>query len=327
MKPDFANEVLNSLSAHIAVLDARGSVVAVNDAWRCFARQNGGDDKAFYVGANYLTACEEAIRCGGDEVAEAVLNGIRDLLSGNRTRFSVEYPCHSPGVQRWFSVHVSRFSHKGATYLLTAHEDITARKVAEEKLYQASMAIDAMNRELQQVLAREQLKARTDDLTGLHNRRHFFALSQQLISLARRYRMPLSVFICDIDHFKRINDVYGHQVGDAILKRVAQIARQHMRSSDVLARYGGEELIVTLPNTSAHEALIAAEHLRESIAASREIVDNREVTVTISVGVAEMMADEGTLDGVIQRADQALYAAKNAGRNCSKIFSQPVGPG
>lgn len=452
MKPGFADEVLNSLSAHIAVLDVHGSIVRVNEAWKRFARQNGGDDNTFYVGTNYLTACENAVRYGKNEIAEAVLLAIRELLSGKQSHFSTEYPCHTPDRERWFSVYMSHFSYRGTSYFLTAHEDITARKEAEnrlresettlrnvlealpvgvwimnqkeqivhgnpagqriwggsrfvatdrfeqckkwwlatgrriakeewaavraiqkgetsldeeiriecfdgsnkivlnsalplrnsagsivgaiivnqditsrkkaeEQLQRANLAIEIANRKLQQALVREQLKARTDELTGLNNRRYFFELSRNLFSLARRYRTPLSVCIFDIDHFKRINDRYGHQMGDTILRHIARLVRAHMRETDVPARYGGEEFIVVLPHTTAQEAFAAAEHLRESISAFREFADGKEVMATISVGIAEMMTDKDTLDGLIRRADQALYAAKNAGRNCSRIFS------
>lgn len=448
----FANVLLNSLSAQIAVLDAHGTVVAVNEAWRRFARENGGDDKAFYVGTNYLSVCEDAARCGGDGVAEAVLHGLRDLLRGERVTFSIEYPCHSPDEERWFIAFGTRFIHEGATYLVITHEDFTARKKAEdrlqesetilrsvlealpvgvwimdqegkivhvnpaglriwagaryvgpdqfgeykawwlstgrritaeewagyrairkgetsigeeiriecfdgsskiilnsaiplrnetgrvtgaiivnqditvrkhmeEQLLQANTAIDATNQELQRVLAREQIKSRTDELTGLSNRRHFLEMSERLFTVAQRYRTPLSVILFDVDHFKRFNDMFGHQVGDTILQRVARIARERLRNADVFARYGGEEFIVTLSNTTAPEAFAVADDLRAKIAADGEVGEKIEASVTISVGVAEILPEGDTLDRLIQRADQALYIAKNAGRNCTKVFS------
>ena len=139
--------------------------------------------------------------------------------------------------------------------------------------------------------------------------------------MARRYQTPFSVFIFDIDHFKQINDKYGHQFGDTVLRHVAQVIREHVREADVAARYGGEEFIVALPNTTVYEALAAAEHLREEISISCGIAEGKKTIVTVSVGIAEMMINEDNLDCLIQRADQALYTAKNAGRNCSRVFS------
>ncbi len=204
---------------------------------------------------------------------------------------------------------------------IIVNQDISVRKQIEEQLLQANAAIDAMNRELKQALEREQQRARTDPLTGLYNRRHFFELGEQLFEVARRYRTPLSVLMFDLDRFKRINDNYGHQVGDAILERIAAIARRHVRSADVLARYGGEEFVVVLPNANATEARAAAEHLRKQVEACHDYIEDKALTVTISIGVAEMLPQGDTLERLIQRADEALYDAKNAGRNCTRVYS------
>lgn len=204
---------------------------------------------------------------------------------------------------------------------IIVNQDITSRKQVEDELLRANASIDAVNRELQHALEREQLMARTDELTGLHNRRHFFELSNQLFAVARRYQTPFSILMFDLDHFKQVNDIHGHQVGDRMLACVARIARDHLRGADVLARYGGEEFIAALPRATATEALAAAEHLRENVAACRDIDGDENLRVTISVGVAPMLPGDDTLDRLIQRADEALYEAKHAGRNCSRVFS------
>ncbi|MGZ5071661.1 MAG: GGDEF domain-containing protein [Usitatibacter sp.] len=319
----FALDLLNALEAHIAVLDAQGRIVAVNEAWRRFARDNGGGDGTSPVGMSYVSVCETAIRRGEKESAGAMLDGMRLLLRGERDSFSLEYPCHSPAEQRWFVAHVTRFFHEGAIYLVAVHEDITARKRVQQELLEANRAVDAVNRELQEVLAREQLMARTDDLTGLNNRRRFFELSGQLFAVAQRYHVPFCVVMLDIDHFKRINDMFGHQVGDTILQCVGRMALEQTRAADVLARYGGEEFIVALPNTTAHEGLAAAENIRRRIAACRGIAGTTEVEVTVSAGVAEMLPGDDSIDRVIRRADEALYEAKKAGRNRTRVMSPP----
>jgi diguanylate cyclase (GGDEF)-like protein len=313
VQPDFAGAVLNSLSAHIAVLDGRGRIVAVNDAWRRFARANGAAGMDDFVGASYVTACEAAVRSSADRDAQGVLEGLRAVLCGERAQFSAEYPCHSPGgAQRWFTVHVTCFVQAGATYVVTRHEDITARRKAEDALRKSEA-------HLREVLEREQSKARTDELTGLTNRRHFFEVSEQLVSVARRYGSPLSVLLFDIDHFKKINDTHGHHAGDEVLQAVARLLRESMRQADVIARYGGEEFIATLPNTRAEEAFAAAEHLRKTIAGRRQAQQGVVIRVTISVGIAALRPPGESLARLIQRADEALYAAKSAGRDCSRI--------
>jgi diguanylate cyclase (GGDEF)-like protein len=200
---------------------------------------------------------------------------------------------------------------------IIVNQDITSRKRVEEQLREASAAIDAVNRELERVLEREQFKARTDGLTNLYNRRHFFELTKSLIAVAQRYGTPLSLIMFDIDYFKGINDRLGHQAGDRILTQVAQVAREHTRESDALARYGGEEFVVALPNTRLDDAFVTAEALRERIAAHPDFAAEQATRVTISAGVAEYGHGVETLDQLIQRADEALYAAKHAGRNCT----------
>ena len=203
---------------------------------------------------------------------------------------------------------------------IIVNQDITSRKRVEEQLREANAAIDAANRELEQVLEREQIKARTDGLTGLYNRRHFFELTGSLVAVAQRYGTPLSLIMFDIDHFKLINDRLGHQAGDRILERIAQIAREHTRASDALARYGGEEFILALPNTGLDDALVTAEDLRKRIADYQQFAGDPQLRVTISAGVAGFGHGVDTLDRLIQRADEALYAAKHAGRNCTKQY-------
>jgi diguanylate cyclase (GGDEF)-like protein len=322
-KPDlpssFANDVLNSLTAHIAVLDAGGRIVSVNEAWRRFAGDNGGDCETFYVGTSYLAVCEAAMRGGGDQNLVAMLDGILAVLRGERDRFSFEYPCDSPTEERWFIARVTRYRREAAASVIVSHEDITARKRAEEELRRAKEALEAANRELEQALAREQLAARTDYLTGVYNRRHFFDLAAHAFDVSRRYRHPLSVMLFDVDHFKQINDSWGHQVGDEILKSVARIAGDHLRDADVIARYGGEEFIVLLPQSSARQAMIVAERIRAGVAAHGIDIGKGTVKVTISAGIADAVTEDA-LDRLIGRADQALYQAKEAGRNRSMMF-------
>jgi diguanylate cyclase (GGDEF)-like protein len=167
-------------------------------------------------------------------------------------------------------------------------------------------------------------KPRSDELTGLYDRQHFMELSQQLFIVAQRYQSALSVIMFDVDHFKQINDSYGHQTSDAILKCVADAANEHTRNADVLARYGGEEFILILPNTAVREAFAVAENIRKAASGCQEIAGHGEVITSISLGIAEIYSDEDTLYQLIQRANQALYDAKNSGRNCSKIFADTV---
>jgi len=298
-------DVWNALTANIAVLDASGVVVGVNDAWKRFAAANGAADPGFFVGSSYLGACDAAA-ARGDPTAQAAVAAIRAALAGEVDEITIEYPCHSSSEERWFLLRVTRLEgHEGA---VVAHENITARKRAEQ-------AREDAERELEEALAHERVRANVDGLTGAANRRHFYELAEQELLVAKRYRQPLAVILFDIDHFKQINDSLGHQGGDEMLQRVAQTARAHLRHADVFARYGGEEFIVLLPQTSATPATIVAERMREDMIAAK---------ITISCGVAELLSPDDTLDQIVRRADDALYAAKRQGRNRTVLFQPTV---
>ena len=157
--------------------------------------------------------------------------------------------------------------------------------------------------------------AATDALTELHNRHQFFALAEAEWDAARLLGRPLAAMMLDIDHFKRVNDTYGHAVGDEVLRVVAQRCRAALRDGDILGRYGGEEFALVLPGADADAALLVAERLRTLIAEAPLAVPGGEIPVTISVGVAAAGVTTATLAALLNRADEALYAAKAAGRN------------
>jgi diguanylate cyclase (GGDEF)-like protein/PAS domain S-box-containing protein len=157
--------------------------------------------------------------------------------------------------------------------------------------------------------------ATTDPLTGLWNRRHFFDLTERECLRARRYRHPFSVVMLDIDHFKQVNDTYGHAVGDQVLKQAAAQCRRVLRKVDIVARYGGEEMIMMLPETSLEGAHMLAERVRNDLETPIE-TECGPLAITASLGVAcHYPGDRITLEQLIDRADQCLYAAKQGGRN------------
>ncbi|MFA0734215.1 MAG: hypothetical protein OGMRLDGQ_000715 [Candidatus Fervidibacter sp.] len=161
----------------------------------------------------------------------------------------------------------------------------------------------------------------TDALTGIANRRHFEWRLSEEIERARRYKYPLSALMLDLDHFKQVNDNYGHQIGDIVLQQVAQRLRRILRRTDFLARYGGEEFIVLAPQTPADRALILAERLRQVIAESPiPVADNLQIHITISIGVAVFPNHAQNESELIGAADAALYKAKQMGRNRVCMF-------
>lgn len=157
--------------------------------------------------------------------------------------------------------------------------------------------------------------AQLDPLTGLNNRRAFYDKTNSLWSHAIRHTHPTSVMLLDIDLFKQVNDAYGHAHGDEVLKATAAILRQSIRLGDILARWGGEEFIVFLPETGRDEAMMLAERLRAAIAAMRVPHERGASAVTASFGIAQRAPDHLTLDALIAAADECLYQSKQHGRN------------
>lgn len=183
--------------------------------------------------------------------------------------------------------------------------DITERKQAEDELKAA--------KELAEELANK------DELTGLKNRRAFFEQSNQVFKQALRFKHPLSVLMMDIDHFKRINDNYGHAVGDKALKVIAQNLHNMTREIDIVARMGGEEFAFVLPETGCEEAVNLAERLRLKIESTIIVHNDKQFQVTVSFGVYSCLIENETLDSMLTKADDALYIAKKKGRNQIKV--------
>lgn len=201
------------------------------------------------------------------------------------------------GGHRWLDTHAvpMRDATGQITGLLGVTRDITARKKAEQAL--------------------EQL-AQTDFLTNLANRRHFLILAEQELSRTLRYGGALSVLMMDIDHFKKVNDTYGHKTGDVVLQRFGELSRQTLREIDVIGRIGGEEFAVVLPQTDGEHALEVAERLRRSIGDAEVVLDQGlPLHFTVSIGVATLTGADINIDTLLSQADQALYKAKKAGRN------------
>lgn len=177
-----------------------------------------------------------------------------------------------------------------------------------------------LKRKIAEYQSKIQKMAITDELTGLFNRRHFFFRLQEEFERTKRYGAPLGCLMLDIDHFKNVNDTWGHHNGDRVLEGISSVLKEACRGSDVVARLGGEEFVVLLPETKAAGALAVAEKIRKSVAESCFPADSGEtITVTVSLGVAapepETLAGFVAADHMVKLADEALYAAKAGGRN------------
>jgi len=190
-----------------------------------------------------------------------------------------------------------------APSVLVALNDISQRKEMEAELFR---------------------QASTDSLTGISNRRYFQNQAEQEVRRARRFARDMTVMMIDIDHFKLINDAHGHGVGDAVIQGVVKRALESLRQSDSIGRIGGEEFAVLLPETGMAAAFDVAERLRVHLQDRPIIAAHVPVTCTVSIGVAQLSALDGTFDDLLHRADIALYDAKNKGRNRVEVASAPV---
>ncbi|HEV7991313.1 MAG TPA: sensor domain-containing diguanylate cyclase [Gemmatimonadaceae bacterium] len=177
-------------------------------------------------------------------------------------------------------------------------------------------AIVAGSLELVWQIAEVDKRARTDALTGLWNRQHFGEELQRTLAEADRYGHPVSLVLVDIDHFKKVNDTWGHEAGDSVLRQVSRILHDGVRSVDICVRYGGEEIAMLLSQTDSERAVEVAERLRERIAAQPMRHGGAEIAVTASFGVATYPETVKVRDQLFPASDKALYIAKHAGRNC-----------
>ncbi len=187
----------------------------------------------------------------------------------------------------------------------------------DQKFYGAVVRDISKNRKTEEELLR---LAATDPLTGAFNRREFTAIAAREALRANRYHHPLSILMLDLDHFKRLNDTYGHGAGDKALQRFTMICTNALRNVDVFGRWGGEEFVALLPETDIQGAVVIAERLRRLTADNLLTYNDHKINFTVSIGIAEFKDGETSIDGVLGRADNAVYDAKKAGRDRISVF-------
>jgi putative two-component system response regulator len=194
----------------------------------------------------------------------------------------------------------------------------------QDELSRQNQGSQQLNEQLTSLNHRLQKLAITDDLTSLYNRRQAMHRLEEHWALCHRYQRPVAVVALDIDHFKQVNDKFGHSAGDVVLKTVAELLRKCVRSTDIACRVGGEEFLIILPCQTLHEAEVCAHRCRQEIGAHQFDFAGQIVRVTISAGIATRRADMQACSDMLRDADTALYAAKNAGRN--SVRAAPTDP-
>lgn len=235
--------------------------------------------------ADYYNTPEER-----QKIVQAIING-----KGKATHVEAAFK-HKNGTIVWISTSaVIRFDADGKPmYIEGVARDISERKRIEEQLT---------------------ILSRIDALTGAYNRRYFMDKCDELIKMLKRYKHPASMLMMDLDHFKKINDTYGHHVGDLALIAFTKVCQKETRESDVLGRLGGEEYGLMLPETTIHNAQALAERIRMNTAAIEIPAGKNKIKITVSIGLVELSTKKQTLDDALRRADQAMYQAKEKGRN------------
>lgn len=293
----FLSQVLDSITEHIVVINNAGEIQFVNKTWTAFGKENAcmiGDD---WSGINYLEECDKASAMKDDFGTKAG-KGIRSVIEDQEEMFYLEYPCHSPEELRWFMMRVTSFQSAGKDYFVISHQNITERKLVEEKVKNL---------------------AKIDGLTKIPNRRTFDAFLHDEWRRCLRLKKPISLAIVDLDHFKLLNDTYGHQSGDECLIKVGEVLKEFVnRPTDICARYGGEEFALLWGNTSLEQAKGISNRVLKKII-DLKIENNKSPTqsyLTASIGLAEMIPSIGSEEkGIIRIADSMLYKAKENGRN------------
>jgi diguanylate cyclase (GGDEF)-like protein len=225
------------------------------------------------------------------------------------------YLMHNILVLLAFNVTAMRGSYLRERYM---RSDFLHRQTSLEKkreLKTALLEVEKARREAEEI-------SRMDPLTNLFNRRHFLSVASLELENIDIFTNCLSVIMIDIDHFKKINDTYGHDAGDLVLLSIAEIIRNTVRRSDIPCRYGGEEFVIVLPGTDLASAIAIGKRLRENIESTAVKTDKGFIPVTASVGISSMSEDSlGEIDVWIKRADEALYEAKQAGRNQVRVWN------
>ena len=253
-------------------------------------------------------AREQLLRMGPQDVLGRDREKIRReydevIAAGELGTSSESHFVRSDGSERWTEIHRRALNVGGQWVIVTVGRDITERKSAETALQRATEQLAQL--------------ALHDPLTGLANRRKFAERFAYDVSRATRTRMPLSLLMIDIDHFKAINDQHGHLAGDACLKALATLLTGSVREVDLVARFGGEEFVVLLPETSVAQSLVVAERMRAKVEAQPFCIGEGApaVALTISVGTATSAGAALTLEQLLARADEAVFRAKYEGRN------------
>ncbi len=291
---------LKALLEHIRtlalVMDAQGEMIGWNPAF-----------DAIRAGKLEATRFAELAAMPADELQRCLHKAIQDFEP-----LRLELDIGSEPVRLPYDCLLIRVS--GDRVLLIAEPFIRDLDKLRDDLREAKQALDVKQQELQAVLAQADEVAHTDPLTFLPNRRAILAQLQRQVTYSERYGTPLSVSMVDLDNFKDVNDTYGHGAGDQVLRFMASELRDRIRQPDEIGRYGGDEFLIVLPNTSASAAAEQATRLCQQVWSTNLTPGHAPIEVSLSIGIAQYQSHGDNWHALLERADQALYQAKSEGR-------------
>jgi diguanylate cyclase (GGDEF)-like protein/PAS domain S-box-containing protein len=313
--PERVKRTLDSLVEGVVLMDHQERIVMANKAFQ----EQFGDSKASCVGRKASDLGWRLPRTREPVDAYPWQQAIRQGTSQAAISLTMK---KAKGERRTFMVNGAPIvDAKGKTRgALATFDDVTDLENQNSKLQRMLVALRKSRDEVHRQNEALQILATQDPLTGCLNRRAFYERFEAEFSRAKRYEHEFACIMVDIDHFKSVNDNYGHQVGDEVLKKVSQVLRNCLRTSDIVCRYGGEEFCLILTETGLEGALFTAERIRETVAAN----DIDGIDITVSLGVSALDYQPANPSDLLNQADKALYRAKNSGRNRSLGYDPAI---
>jgi diguanylate cyclase (GGDEF)-like protein len=258
----------------------------------------------FTVGQTlYTLPLKAAVKANNTDLLQFINNGLKNISPEDLNRVREKWIHTETIVPGWILPSTVIFFLFILTVFIILYIFFLRRNVAlkTEQLKEANVQLEIL--------------ASTDQLTNIYNRRKLFEVAEKEIHRSKRYNHPLSCIMLDIDRFKKINDTYGHAVGDLVLKHLVATVQTQLRESDMIFRYGGEEFVVLMPDTSWEEGMILANRLLESMRSHSYKLNQKDVCVTFSGGISEMKKKYDSVDQLLEAADKGLYLSKRNGRD------------
>jgi two-component system, cell cycle response regulator len=291
---DICSTIVAKSEDGVIVIDKNHNIILFNEG----AERIFGYTQAEAVGQHLNLLLPERFHLQHDLMVEEFGASQKTVQQmGHRSRQI--YGRRKDGAEFVTSTAIMKLGSAGQRYYAAVVRDISENKKTEEELLRL---------------------AATDPLTGAFNRREFMALAEQESLRSHRYGRPLSIMMLDLDHFKRLNDTYGHAAGDKALQRFTTLCCNALRTVDIFGRWGGEEFVALLPETDAEGAAVIAERLRKILSQSVLVYNEQKIAFTVSIGIAQYRNSEVSVEGPLGRADTAVYDAKKAGRNRISVY-------